>query len=116
MPHPDQRNMWDVEEETLCGDVGRFREATGMRQHSRCTQGEGTGHWRWRQSRLGSGLPGRVGPLPTGRMQGINALFLLFSLLFCLSSLLAGPTQSPEGKEKHCFFDLFWDRRKVGGV
>ena len=43
MPHPDQRNMWDVEEETLCGDVGRFREATGMRQHSRCTQGEGDG-------------------------------------------------------------------------
>lgn len=51
-----------------------------------------------------------------GRVQGINALSLLFPLLSYLSSLLAGPTQSPEGKEKHCFFHLFWDKIKVGGV
>ena len=58
------------EEETLHGDVGRFREATGIRQSSGYKQGEGTAQWRWRQSRLGS-----------GRVQGINALSLLLPLL-----------------------------------
>lgn len=29
MPHRDQHNMWDVEEETLRRDVGRFRRGHG---------------------------------------------------------------------------------------
>lgn len=41
MPHPDQHNVWGVEEETLRGDVGRFREATGMRQCSGVQTGGG---------------------------------------------------------------------------
>ena len=45
------------EGETLLGGVGRFREATGVGQSSRCKRGEGTGHWRWTQRGLGSAMP-----------------------------------------------------------
>lgn len=92
------------EEETLHGDVAGSGRPTGIRQSSRYKQGGGLLRGDGRQSRLGS-----------GRVQGDKCPLPPLPSASYLSSLLAGLTQSPEGKEKHCFFHLFWDKRKVGG-